>query len=137
MWRTGEHLQEFYTLYLTRFQTYKIALPPQTKPMRGGGLRQINTPPSPFTGQFLRSIIWSMGKGHELFICLDTYKKYSNLSHPHPLYFYTRSLWRICIVLYFHLHVCIALTQGCPFSQFTPPPPSQHRYRSVCILQVT
>jgi hypothetical protein len=27
----GEHLQELYTVYLTRFQTYKIALPPQTK----------------------------------------------------------------------------------------------------------
>jgi hypothetical protein len=27
----GEHLQESYTVYLTRFRTYKIALPPQTK----------------------------------------------------------------------------------------------------------
>jgi len=30
-------------VYLTRFRTYKIALPPQTKPMRGGGLRQLIT----------------------------------------------------------------------------------------------
>jgi len=30
-------------VYLTRFQTYKIAFPPKTKPRRGGGLRQINT----------------------------------------------------------------------------------------------
>ncbi len=37
-------LQEFNTtLYLTRFRTYKIARPTQTKPRRGGGLRQINT----------------------------------------------------------------------------------------------
>jgi hypothetical protein len=40
---SGEHIQELYTAYLTRFRTYKIALPPQTKPRRGGGLRQINT----------------------------------------------------------------------------------------------
>jgi hypothetical protein len=33
----GDHiLQDFNTLYLTRFRTYKIALPPpQTKPIRG------------------------------------------------------------------------------------------------------
>jgi hypothetical protein len=30
-------------LYLTRFRTYKIAAPPQTKPRRGGGIIQINT----------------------------------------------------------------------------------------------
>ncbi len=37
-------LQEFYTVYLTRFRTYKIARPPKTKiPRRGGGLRRINT----------------------------------------------------------------------------------------------
>ncbi len=24
----GEHIQELYTVYLTRFRTYKIALPP-------------------------------------------------------------------------------------------------------------
>ncbi len=48
----GEHLQELYTVYLTRFRTYKIALPSQTKTYKkGGGLRQINLPPSPFTGQ--------------------------------------------------------------------------------------
>jgi hypothetical protein len=40
----GDHiLQEFFTLYLTRFKTYKIAFPPN-KNLRGvGGLRQINT----------------------------------------------------------------------------------------------
>jgi hypothetical protein len=27
----GPYLQEFYTLFLTRFKTYKIASPPQTK----------------------------------------------------------------------------------------------------------
>jgi hypothetical protein len=33
----GDHiLQEFNTLYLTRFRTYKIARPPQTKPWGGG-----------------------------------------------------------------------------------------------------
>ena len=30
-----------YTMYLTRFRTYKIALPPKQKPRRGGGLRRI------------------------------------------------------------------------------------------------
>ncbi len=30
------------SLYLTRFRTYKIARQPQTKPRRGGDLRQIN-----------------------------------------------------------------------------------------------
>ncbi len=36
-------LQEFNTLYLTRFRTYKIARPPITKTWRGGGLRQVTT----------------------------------------------------------------------------------------------
>ncbi len=40
----GEHIQELSTVYLTRFRTYKIALPPIQKPRRGGGLRQIKTP---------------------------------------------------------------------------------------------
>ncbi len=31
------------TLYLTRCRAYKFARPPQTKPRRGGDLRQINT----------------------------------------------------------------------------------------------
>ena len=35
-------LQEFNTLYLIRFRTYKIAKPPQTKTRREGILRQIN-----------------------------------------------------------------------------------------------
>ncbi len=43
-------------MYLIKFRTYKIALPPQTKPRRGGGLRHL--PPSPFTGQFLRKADW-------------------------------------------------------------------------------
>jgi hypothetical protein len=30
---------------LVRFRTFKIALPPQTKPRRGGGLRRISTCP--------------------------------------------------------------------------------------------
>ncbi len=47
----GDHiLQKCNTLYLTRFRTYKIALPPQTKPWRRGGLRQINTCRKSFTG---------------------------------------------------------------------------------------
>jgi hypothetical protein len=36
-------LQEFNTLFLTRFRTYKIATPPKQKPRKGGGLRHINT----------------------------------------------------------------------------------------------
>jgi hypothetical protein len=40
----GDHiLQEFNTLYLTRFKTYKIARPTETKTQEGRGLRQINT----------------------------------------------------------------------------------------------
>jgi hypothetical protein len=40
----GDHiLQEFNTLFLTRFRTYKIATPLQQKPRRGVDLRQINT----------------------------------------------------------------------------------------------
>ncbi len=34
---------ELYTVHLTRFRTYKIALPPKQKPRRGRVLRQINT----------------------------------------------------------------------------------------------
>ncbi len=42
----GDHiLVKFNTLYLTRFRTYKIARPSQTKTQkgRGGGLRETNT----------------------------------------------------------------------------------------------
>jgi hypothetical protein len=37
-----EHIQESYTVYLTKFRTYKIALPPQTRPTkpRRGGLQK-------------------------------------------------------------------------------------------------
>ncbi len=50
----GDHFRQ--VLYLTRFRTYKIARPtPKQKPMRGRGLRQINSlPQSPFTGKFFR-----------------------------------------------------------------------------------
>jgi hypothetical protein len=52
----GHILQEFNTLYLTRFRTYKIARPPQ-KPMRGGGSRtDKHLAQSPFTGQFFHMI---------------------------------------------------------------------------------
>ncbi len=51
----GNHLQELYTLYLTRFRTYKNALPPQAKTQEGRGPQiDKNLPPNPFTGQFLR-----------------------------------------------------------------------------------
>ncbi len=39
----GEHIQKLYTVYLTRFLTYKLPYHPKQKPRRGGGLRQINT----------------------------------------------------------------------------------------------
>jgi hypothetical protein len=39
----GHIVQEFNTLYLTRFRNHKIARPPKQKPRRGGVLRQINT----------------------------------------------------------------------------------------------
>ncbi len=46
-------LQGFNTLFLTRFSTYKIPLPPQTKTWGGGGAQtDKHLPHSPFTGQF-------------------------------------------------------------------------------------
>ncbi len=36
-------LQEFDTLFLSRFRTYKLAFHSKQKPRRGGGLRQIST----------------------------------------------------------------------------------------------
>ncbi len=48
-------LQEFNTLYLTRFRTYKIALPPQTKPKGGRGPQtDKHLAQSPFTDKFFR-----------------------------------------------------------------------------------
>ncbi len=52
----GDHiLQEFNTLYLTRFRTYKIATKPQTKTQEGWGPQtEKYMPQSPFTGQFFQ-----------------------------------------------------------------------------------
>jgi hypothetical protein len=42
-------------VYLTRFRTYKIALPPQTKTYEGRWPQiDKHMPPSPLTGKFLR-----------------------------------------------------------------------------------
>ncbi len=51
----GDHiLQEFNTLYLTRFRTYKIALGhPKQKPKRGGGLRK-----TPATKSLYMTTFW-------------------------------------------------------------------------------
>jgi hypothetical protein len=72
----GEHKKKLYTVYLTRFRTYKIALPPQTKTQeRRGPQTDQHLPPSPFTGKFLRKadiydwnllVIWSMVERFEL-----------------------------------------------------------------------
>jgi hypothetical protein len=52
VWRSSTGV---YTAYLTRFRTYKIALPLQTKTSEGRGPeRDQHLPPNPFTGQFLR-----------------------------------------------------------------------------------
>ncbi len=50
----GDHiLQEFNTLFLTRFTTYKIALPFQTKTWEGRGPQtDKHLPQSPFTHKF-------------------------------------------------------------------------------------
>jgi hypothetical protein len=60
----GDHiLQEFNTLYLTRFRTYKIARPPTQTPRRGGGVRQIkHLTQSPYTGQFFKdnTLLWCL-----------------------------------------------------------------------------
>ncbi len=54
----GEHIQELYSVYLTTFRTYKVALPPQTINQEGRGPQtDKHLSPSPFTGftgQFLR-----------------------------------------------------------------------------------
>jgi hypothetical protein len=48
-------LQDFNTLYPTRFRTHKIARPPPNKkPRMGGGLTDKHLPRSPFTGKFFR-----------------------------------------------------------------------------------
>jgi hypothetical protein len=45
--------QEFNTLYLARFRTYKIARPPQTKILEGRGAQtDKHQPQSPVTGKF-------------------------------------------------------------------------------------
>jgi hypothetical protein len=50
----GDHiLQEFNTLYLTRFRTYKTALTLQTKTFKGPQTDKY-LPQSPFTGNFFR-----------------------------------------------------------------------------------
>ncbi len=51
----GDHfVQEVNTLYLTRFRTYTIARPPQTKTYEGRGPHtNKHLPQCPFTGQFL------------------------------------------------------------------------------------
>jgi hypothetical protein len=65
-------LQEFNTLYLTRLRTYKIALPPQTKPRRGGGLRQINTcRKDPLQVNFLDNDIWHLLSSSLIFLRLQ------------------------------------------------------------------
>ncbi len=51
----GEYIQELQTVNLTRYRTYKIALPSQTKiQAERGPQADKHLPPSPFTGQFLR-----------------------------------------------------------------------------------
>jgi hypothetical protein len=47
----GEHLQELYTVYLTRLRTHKISLPP---PPPRGPQTDKHLPPGPFTGEFFR-----------------------------------------------------------------------------------
>jgi hypothetical protein len=50
----GDQVVWSYTVYLTRFRTYKIALPPQSKTYEGRGLQtDKHLPPRFFTGQFL------------------------------------------------------------------------------------
>ncbi len=51
----GHILQEFKTLFLTRFRSYKSALHPKQKPRRKGGLQtDKHLPHGPFTGQLFR-----------------------------------------------------------------------------------
>jgi hypothetical protein len=51
-------------MYLTRFQTYKIALPPQTETLEGRGPQtDKQLPPSTFTCQFLTKVNRHLGFG--------------------------------------------------------------------------
>ncbi len=51
----GDHiLQEFNTLYLSRFRTNKISRPPQTKGEGRGPQTDKHLPQSPFTSKFLQ-----------------------------------------------------------------------------------
>jgi hypothetical protein len=62
-------LQDLDTLYLTRFRTYKIARPHQTKTRKGEGPPTYkNLPQSPFKGQFFLD--------DDLFWCLYRYLVY-------------------------------------------------------------
>ena len=51
----GEHLQELYTVYLTRFRTKKNCFTNPNKNLGGRGTQtDKHQPPSPFTGQLVR-----------------------------------------------------------------------------------
>jgi hypothetical protein len=58
----GDHiLQDFNTLYLTRFRTYKIARPPQKKPTKGGASgRQTHAAMSLYRSIFLDILLWCL-----------------------------------------------------------------------------
>ncbi len=88
-------VQELYTVYLTRFRTYKSALPPQTKTYEGRGPQtDKHLPPSTFIwlifnkcrhlgfGVFID--IWSMVCTGYVYLCDPG-------SHPHTLYRHRRS----------------------------------------------
>ncbi len=85
----GKHILELYTVYLTRFQTYKIALPPQTKTNKEGRGPQTDKPAAKSLHRLifkksrhleLESIIylvqWEGGMALHLYLCksLDSAK---------------------------------------------------------------
>jgi hypothetical protein len=58
-------LHEFNTLFLTRFRTYQIALPPQLKTYEGRGPQtDKHLPQSPFTGKFFYITLFGIAFYH-------------------------------------------------------------------------
>ncbi len=108
-------LQEFNTLYLTRFRTYKNALQPQTKPIGGEGASdKINTCRNvPLQDTFFR-------KRH---FGIAFYQ--SNLSTHHILYNYCARCLTINTVLCLFLGTLTSLT-------FVP----VENYQEVCIVYI-
>ncbi len=108
----GDHiLQEFNTLYLTRFRIYKVARPPQTKTQEGRGPQtDKHLPRNPSTGQFVRVTtfcfgVYKVNQSRECTITKETAGKVSKVCNATgsgmgvcgPVYIYTYVLVACCL----------------------------------------